>query len=447
MTTSVSVQHKPSFGLWRATSLVVGNIVGSGILLLPASLGLYGSLGLVGWGLTTVGAICVALVFARLAKRIPKIGGPYAYAHEAFGDFVGFQMAWSYWVGLWAGNAAVATAFVSYLTTFWPVLGQDMTLGFTVAAGSIWVFTLLNAFSLKLAGSFQVFATIVKVLPLVAIGIFGVFYIDFGHFTPLNPSGQPTLTALGSTLALTLFAFLGIESATVPAEDVINPEKTIPRATVLGTLASAGIYTWVMVVMLGLIPPHDLAQSNAPFADAGRIVFGDWAVPILSFSAAMAAFLTLNGWVLLQGQVPLAAARDGLFPPIFAKETKNGTPAWGLVLSSCLIMVMLAMNYQASLVEQFTTIILFTTFVQMLPYLYSCAAELLYLLTATEPVSRVQFVRTIAVTALGFIFTVAIVVGVGQKQVYLGMLFIFAGFPVYVWLKRKQSRESRKVPA
>ncbi len=444
MTTVNHPQHKPSFGLWRATALVVGNIVGSGILMLPASLGLYGSLGLVGWALTTVGSICVALVFARLARRIPKIGGPYAYAHKAFGDFVGFQMAWSYWVGLWAGNAAVATVFVSYLTTFWPELGQNMILSFTVAAGSIWAFTLLNSLSLKWAGSFQVFAVIVKVLPLAAIGIFGIFYFEPSHFTPLNPSGQPVLTALGSSLALTLFAFLGIESATVPADDVIDPEKTIPRATLIGTLIAAGIYTWVMVVMLGLMSPIELSQSNAPFADAGRIIFGEWAVPILSFSAAMAAFLTLNGWVMLQGQVPLAAARDGLFPKIFARETKQGTPAWGLVLSSCLIMVMLAMNYQASLVEQFTTIVLFTTFVQMLPYLYSCTAELLYLLTSKEQVSRAKFVRTVAITLLGFVFTVAIVAGVGQKQVYLGMLFIFAGFPVYVWLKRKPSVSQAK---
>jgi len=444
MTTNITPQHQPSFGLWRATALVVGNIVGAGILMLPASLGLYGSLGLVGWAITTLGSICVALVFARLARRNPKIGGPYAYAHKAFGDFIGFQMAWSYWVGLWAGNAAIATAFVSYLTVFWPILGQDMTLGFTVAAASIWGFTILNACSVKLVGSFQVIAVVVKVLPLAAIGIFGVFFVDLNNFSQFNPSGQPILTALGSSLALTLFAFLGIESATVPAEDVINPEKTIPRATVLGTLIAAGIYSWVMVVMLGLIPPLELAQSNAPFADAGRIIFGEWAVPILASSAAMAAFLTLNGWVMLQGQVPLAAARDGLFPPIFAKETKRGTPAWGLMLSSCLIMIMLVMNYQASLVEQFTTIILFTTFVQMLPYLYSCAAELLYLLTSTEPLPRARFIRTVMITLLGFIFTVAIVAGVGQKEVYLGMLFIFGGFPVYVWLKRKQQVSSSK---
>ncbi len=429
--------HKPSLGLWRASSLVVGNIVGSGILMLPASLGLYGSLGLIGWGITTIGSICIALVFARLAHRSPKIGGPYAYSHEAFGDFVGFQMAWSYWVGLWAGNAAVATAFVSYLTPFWPRLGEDMFLSFAVAAGSIWGFTILNVVSLRLVGSFQVVSVVVKILPLAAIGIFGVFYIDFSHFVPLNPSGQPWLTALGSSLALTLFAFLGIESATVPAEDVIDPEKTIPRATIIGTLISAGIYTWVMVVIMGLISPADLAQSQAPFADAGRIVFGEWAVPILSFSAALAAFLTLNGWVLLQGQVPLAAARDGLFPEIFGRETKQGTPAWGLVISSMLIMIMLVMNYQASLVEQFTTIVLFATFVQMLPYMYSCIAELLFLLRSEQPSPKASFIKPVLVASLGFAYTLLIVVGVGQSVVYLGMLFIFAGFPIYALMKKR----------
>jgi len=431
-----SSSSKRSLGLWRATSLVVGNIVGSGVLMLPASLGVYGSLGLLGWILTTVGSIALALVFARLSHQYPRIGGPYAYSREAFGEFVGFQMAWSYWVGTWASNAAIATAFVSYLTTFWPILAQDMFLAFIVAGGAVWFFTFVNVLGVRTAGVLQVFAVVVKVLPLAAIGLFGVFYINLEHFAPINPSGEPWVTALGSAAAMTLFSFLGIESATIPAENVIDPEKTIPRATVLGTLISAVIYIWTMTVILGLLPPAELAVSAAPFADASRVIFGNWSVPIVAASAAASAFVTLNGWILLQGQIPLAAARDKIFPAYFGKVTKNGTPAIGLILSSVLMTGMLMLNYQASLVDQFTMIVIFTTFAVLLPYLYSSAAELYFLCTGVANISGWRLVRSILVATIGFLYTVIIVAGAGQQAVYFGMIFVFAGFPCYVWMKR-----------
>lgn len=439
---NLQANHR-SLGLWRATSLVVGNIVGSGVLMLPASLGLYGTLGLLGWILTTIGSIALALVFARLSRQYPRIGGPYAYSREAFGEFVGFQMAWSYWVGTWASNAAIATAFVSYLTTFWPILAEDMLLAFVVAGGSVWLFTFVNVMGVRTAGIIQVFAVIVKVLPLAAIGLFGVFYINPEHFMPINPSGESWITALGSAAALTLFSFLGIESATIPAEDVIEPEKTIPRATVLGTLISAVIYIWVMTVILGLIPPAELSVSAAPFADAGRVIFGNWSVPIIAASAAASAFVTLNGWILLQGQIPLAAAKDKIFPAIFGKVTKTGAPVMGLILSSLLMTGMLVLNYQATLVDQFTLIVTFTTFAVLLPYLYSSAAELYFLCTGAAHLSGWRLVRPILVAAVAFLYTVVIVAGAGQQAVYFGMIFVFAGFPCYVWMKRADFLQKR----
>ncbi|MEN8237024.1 MAG: amino acid permease [Pseudomonadota bacterium] len=428
--------NQPSLGLWRATSLVVGNIVGAGVLMLPASLGVYGTLGLLGWMLTTVGSIALALVFARLSRQYPIIGGPYAYSREAFGEFIGFQMAWSYWVGTWASNAAIATAFVSYLTSFWPILAEDMFLAFVVSGGSVWLFTFVNTMGVRTAGILQVFAVVVKVVPLAAVGLFGVFYFNLENFVPINPSGVPWITALGSAAALTLFSFLGIESATIPAEDVIEPEKNIPRATVLGTLIAAVIYIWTMTVILGLIPPAELSVSAAPFADASRVIFGNWSVPIIAASAAASAFVTLNGWILLQGQIPLAAAQDKIFPACFRKVTKSGAPAVGLIISSLLMTGMLILNYQATLVDQFTAIVTFTTFAVLLPYLYSSAAELYFLCTGAAQLSGWRLARSILVALLAFLYTVVIVAGAGQQAVYYGMIFVFAGFPCYVWMKR-----------
>ncbi len=431
-----------SLGLWRTTSLVVGNIVGAGILMLPASLAIYGAIGLVGWVVTSVGAICLALIFARLSKQFPKTGGPYAYSREAFGDFVGFQMAWSYWVGTWASNAAIATTFVSYLTVFWPELATNMPLAFIVASLTVWIFTIINVIGVKTAGTVQVIATILKILPLVAIGLFGIWHLNVDHFIPLNPSGQPMFSAISAATALTLYAFLGIESATVPAENVINPTKTIPRATVLGTVIAAVIYIWTMTVVIGTVPPLELAQSTAPFADAGRVIFGSWMVPIIGASAALAAFVSLNGWILLQGQIPLAAAGDGLFPKMFARVTKNGAPIVGLIISSILMTSMLMMNYQASLVDQFTMIVTFTTFTILLPYLYSAVADLFFLCTSPTAIPKGQFIRSVTISLVGFGYTILIVLGSGQAAVYLGMLFVFSGFPIYAWMKRQSKLEA-----
>jgi APA family basic amino acid/polyamine antiporter len=424
-------------GLGRCTSLVVGNIVGAGLLMLPASLGIYGTLGLLGWGLTSIGAICLALIFARLAREVPKIGGPYAYSRAAFGDFVGFQMAWSYWCGTWASNAALATAFVSYLSVFFPELADNLFMAFAISFSVVWFLTFVNILGIREAAIVQVIITILKILPLAAIGIFGLVHINIDHFTPLNPSGTAFWPAISSAAALTLFSFLGLESATVPADDVKNPEKTIPLATILGTVISTIIYIWMMVTILGIIPPETLAQSTAPFADAARVIFGDWAVPIIAASALLAVFGTLNGWILLQGQIPVAAAQDKLFPAFFGKLNKKHAPWLSLIISASLMTGMLLLNYQANLTDQFTTIVAFTTFAVLLPYLYSAVAELYFLIQDKQKMSSGRYWRSLTVAFLAFLYTVFIVGGAGQEAVYMGMIFVFAGFPLYVLMKRK----------
>lgn len=423
------------FGFWRSVSLVVGNIIGSGIFLLPASLGAYGLFGLLGWVITSLGSICLALVFARLSFRFPKTGGPYAYSKSAFGDFIGFQVAWNYWVGTWASNAAISTAFVSYLSELVPVLKTNNALAFCVAFSAVWFFTFINTQSVRSAGILQVFITIAKAIPLICIGIYGIFYIDLSHFTQLGNIQVPPLQALAASSALTLFAFLGLESATIPAEHVLEPEKTIPKATIVGTLFSAVVYIWCTVVLFGILDSEALRHSHAPFADAGALLFGGWAKPFIAFCAAFAAFGTLNGWILVQGQVPLAAAQDGLFPKLFQKQNKNGSPYMGLIVSSILMSGMLFMNYGANLVEQFTTIVNFTTFSVLLPYLYSTVADLYFLLL--ERTQSKTLLPQIGVTLLAFLYTLLIVVGSGKEAVFLGILFLFSGFPFYAWMKAR----------
>ncbi|MBD2892484.1 Arginine/agmatine antiporter [Actinomadura sp. RB99] len=427
-------------GPWMASALVVGNMIGSGVFLLPSSLAKYGPVSLVAWVFTAAGAVLLALVFARLARAYPETGGPYAYARRAFGDFVGFQTAWGYWIAVWAGNAAIAVAFVGYLAHFWHALGTDKPLAAGVGLAAIWALTAVNSYGVRQGGLVQVVTTAVKLVPLLLIAVGGLFFVESANFGPFNASGTSAFSAVTAAAALTLWSFIGLESATVPAEDVEDPERTIPRATMAGTVVTALIYILGTVAVLGLVPAAALATSTAPFADAADAAFGGWAADLVAAGAAISAFGALNGWILLQGQVPYAAARDGLFPRFFARTGRGGTPVAGLVVSSVLVTVLMVMNYNSSLVDQFTFIILLATLTTVIPYAYAAAAELVLLATDRAAFSGRRLARDAVIALLAFGYSVWAIAGAGYEVVYKGTLLIFAGMPVYAWLKYRENR-------
>ena len=417
-------------GMWMVTALVVGNMIGSGIFLLPASLGSFGGISIVGWIVSAAGATLLALVFSRLSRLVRKSGGPYVYTREAFGDFAGFLVAWGYWISIWTTNAAIAVAFVSYMTLFWGALDGNPVLAVGLGLATIWGLTWVNVLGVHTAGVVQLVTTVVKVLPLLAIASFGLFYVEASNFQPFNASGQSAFSAITATVALTVWAFLGLESGTTPAEHVHEPEKTIPRATIIGTLGTAVIYILGTIAVMGTIAPADLAGSNAPYAEAARAMWGSWAGYAVGAGAVVSCFGALNGWLLLQGQIPLAAARDGLFPKVFGRISKYDTPAHGLVFSSVLASVLLVMNYSKSLVEQFTFIILLATLNTLVPYLFCSLAELML---------RRKLSYNSVVSVLAFAFSLWAIAGAGREIVYWGFLLLLLGFPVYVWIHRGRS--------
>jgi basic amino acid/polyamine antiporter, APA family len=422
-------------GLWMVTALVVGNMVGSGIFLLPASLGPYGGVSIVGWAISATGATVLALVFARLSRIVKKSGGPYAFTREGFGDFPGFLVAWGYWISIWTTNAAIAVAFVSYLTVFVPELSTSPILAAGVGLATIWLLTFVNARGVHAAGVVQLVTTVLKLLPLAAIATFGLVHVDFGNFVPFNASGQGAFPAVSATVALTLWAFLGLESGSTPAEHIVDPERTIPRATLLGTLGAAVIYILGTVAVMGVIPSAALAKSNAPFADAARAMWGPWAGYAVALGAVVSCFGALNGWLLLQGQIPLAAARDRLFPAVFSRVSRFDTPADGLVISSVLASILLAMNYTRSLVEQFTFIILLATLNTLVPYIFCSMAEIMIYLKDPARYSGRRLGGLVALSAAAFAYSLWALGGAGMETVYWGFLLLMAGVPFYVWIR------------
>jgi APA family basic amino acid/polyamine antiporter len=443
-------------GLFMAVALVVGNMIGSGVFTLPSAMAgvsvTNGAGSLLAWVFTGVGAVVLALVFANLGRAYPRTGGPYVFARRAFGDFIGFQTAWGYWIAAWAGNAAIAVAFVGYLAFFFPVLSETAIYGALAGIGVIWLLTLVNVLGVRGSGWVQVVTTVLKFVPLLAIGLIGIFFIEGDNFGAFAPNGlgmgDGLLGGVTAAATLTLWAFIGLESATVPAEEVTNPERTVPRATVIGTVVTTLVYILATVAVMGVIPAATLQDSSSPFAAAAASIFGgtgywDDAVALV---ALVSTFGALNGWILLQGRVPLAAARDGLFPKRFATVSgRAGTPVFGLVVSSLLVTGLMLMNYTKSLVDQFTFILLLATLTTLIPYAYSAAAQM-YLLFA----DRVRFQgRRLAidggVALLAFAYAVWTIAGAGSDVVFKGFMLLMLGVPVYIYMKWRDSKQGRSV--
>lgn len=427
-------KDKRKLGLIVATALVLGNMVGSGIFLLPASLAPYGAWSLGGWGVTSVGALLLAWVFSRLARRRPSAGGPYAYSRAGFGDCVGFLVAWGYWISIVAGLAAIAVALVGYLAVFIPTLVSQPLLGALAALGVIWGLTAVNILGVRSAGSVQVVTTVLKLLPLLALALFG-----FAYFNPelLAPAQQPVgspFTAINATVALTLWAFLGLESATIPAEHLRNPTKTIPRATLIGTLIAALLYVACTTVVMGIIPAGELAHSSAPFADAAELLWGQWAGWLIAAAAVISCFGALNGWTMMVGQMPRAVARDHLFPRFFGRDCSRGTPALGLLCAGVLTSILVLMNYQRGLVEMFTFIILLSTLSTLIPYLFCSMTELIQ--SRHDKGTRLRRIVNVVLACGAFLYVLWAIESTGQEAVYWGFLLLLLGVPIYAWQMR-----------
>ena len=427
----------PKIGLWTSTALVVGNMIGSGIFLLPATLAVYGGISLLGWIGSSIGAIALALLFSNFCKLIPHApGGPYAYTRAGLGDFAAYMVAWGYWISVWCTNAAIAVTFVSYLTVFFPSLSTNAYLSVGTGLAAVWMLTWVNTLGVKAAGRVQLVTTVMKLTPLVLVAFVGLFYIDLHNFTPFNISGQSNLSAITTTATLTLFAFLGMESATIPAGNIKDPEKTIPRATMIGTWVTILVYILGSVAVMGMIPAAELQQSNAPFADAAALIWGDSARDWVAVGAIISTFGALNGWILLQGQVPLAAARDKMFPQIFKRENSKGIPAIGIVISSILISALMLMNFSKGLNDTFKFMILLTTVTVLVPYLFSAASYGLIILQ--QKFWRRDSITKIILAVVAFIYSLWAVVGSGEESVYWGFIAILSGIPFYVWMKRNE---------
>lgn len=287
---------------------------------------------------------------------------------------------------------------------------------------------------------------VLKLVPLFAVAVVGLFYLDADNFSPFNASDKSWFGAIRAAAPLTLWAFIGLESATVPAEDVDNPQRIIPLSTMIGTIVTTIVYILGTVVVFGVIATPVLAESTAPFSDAARAMWGSEFADFVTIGAVISAYGCLNGWILLSAQVPLAAARNGIFPSVFAQLSNRGVPLAGLLVSSVLASGLVLMNYTQGLVDAFTETLLLATLTTLVPYAFSSMAQLLLMVTDRASFSTRTLARDAVIASLAFAYSLWAIEGAGQEVVFKGFLLILAGTPVYVgmrWVQLCKSSEGR----
>ena len=432
-------EQPAKLGLWTSTSLVVGGMIGAGVYLVPAAMASFGSISLLGWLFAAVGTFFIAKVFSGLSKMVPgAAGGVYAYTRTGFGDFAGFLIGWGYYISVVTANAAIVVSFVGAMSTFFPALKTQPIDAVLTGLGAIWFLTWINNRGVKASGEVQLITSILKILPLVVIGIGGLFFIKAANFYPFNATKSSAFGAITNAAAIAMFALVGIECATIPAENVENPEKTVSRATMIGLFVTVAVYLLGAVSIIGVIPAAQLKTSASPYADAAVAIFGSGARYWAAAGAAVAAFGCLNGWILVQGQIPMALAQDKLFPGAFGRQNKRAAPYVGIIISSILVSLFMMMNYTKGLVDQFKFLSLLATINTLVPYLFCAAAYIIIRFTKKENHGG-GWTAAIFVAVMAFAYSLWAVAGAGESAVFWGFLLILAGLPFYVWVAYKKT--------
>jgi basic amino acid/polyamine antiporter, APA family len=423
--------------LLGAVALIVGNMVGTSVYTLPALLAREtGPLGILAWVVTAAGYLFVALVYASLGTRYPETGGPYVFAREALGEFAGFQSVWAYWFSAVVGNAAIVTGVVGYIEGFSPTLASSELHRFILAQALLWGLCVINVLGIKVSARIQISVLFLNVVPLLLFSIIALFYFDPANLTPFAPRGWGSLV---TGVALIVWAYSGIESATVPAEEVRDSAHTIRRATLLGYAVGTAAFLLAAVAVAGVVPNVELATSARPIALAAERTIGPWAATIIAFAAIIAGLGTLNGWILMAGRIPVSAARDGIFFPALARlHPRFGTPHVSLIAATIIGSLTLGLYFTDTTLGVFDTIVQLSVLTTLLPHLYTSAAEwMLRRRGEIQPDARNRWRRQL-VAAIAFAFVLWSMYGIGPAITRWAFLVILAGIPLYIWFKTRR---------
>ena len=425
---------KKEISLFMATMLVCGNMIGSGVFMLPATLAsVSGPLStIIAWIITAGGSILIALSFANLGTRYPETGGAYQYTKTAFGEFTGFLSAWLYWNGSWIGNAAIIVTLASYSAAVIPVLNNPLV-SIIYTSAILWIFTIINIVGVEKAGKLQSFATVFKILFFLVFIVIAFLNFDSGNLLPLIPEGKGFST-IPLAATSTLWAFVGMESATVTAGEIKNPKKNVRKSTIYGILIASVIYILISLASMGAMPNSELSQSQAPLTDILSKILGSSVGKPITFAVVICILGTTIGWLLSTARVAYAAGEDGVFPKFFGKlHPKYKTPANSLIIGSVLVNILLIMNYQQSMVDAFTFITILATLSFLPIYLLTAAAEIMLMFKVGEEFNLKIFIKRAIVPLLAFVYSIWTIYGSGAETVMWGFILLLLGVPFYIY--------------
>lgn len=424
--------------LTQATMLVAGNMIGTGVFLLPVNLAQVGSIAIFGWVIATFGVAALGLVFAKLGELKPSAGGPYVYARDFLGPFAGFQTNYIYWFGNWIGNVAIAVAAIGYLAELVPGL-TDPPASVIATGALIWVLTIVNIMGPRVVGALETWTMALAIIPILAIATLGWQWFDSQTFLAAwNVSGESDMQAVSRAASMALWAYMGIESAAVSAGVIENPTRNVPLATLIGLAMAAVIYVLSSSVVMGILPNDELRTSHAPFAEAARLAIGTSGAVIISVCAVLKSVGSLGGWMMLVGQSAQAAAKDGMFPRIFARENSHGVPGIGLALVSGLMTIVLFATVSPTIADQFNHIVNLAVILIIVPYIYSAVAIVKVVYDLKLPHATFRMYKWIALVAV--IYCIWAVLGGDPMTVVHALAALLISVPLYPFFIRSMAK-------
>lgn len=430
---------KKEIGLFTATALVISNMVGAGILMLPTTLAQVAGPGatIIAWVLTGIGALVMALTFANLGSKIPKNGGVYEYSRMAYGNFGGFLTAWLYWNGSWIGNASMYIVATTYLGAVFPSLLSNPVVSFLFASGLLWICTYINIRGTKFAGRITAGLTVFKILLFGSFVVIGFMGFDKANIMPMFPEGKG-LGSIPVAAGITLWAFMGLETAAVTGGEIKNPEKNIKRSTILGMLISTFLYLIISISAMGAMSQADLAKSTAPITDIISKVLNVGNLSIISVFIAISVLGTSLGWLLSTARVSFAAGEDGVFPKIFAKiHPKYGTPHISLIINSIMVNIILVMNFTDGLSGAYSFIVLLATLSYLPVYGFTAIAEIILMAKGKRRASVKNYTLLVIRALIAFAFSIWGIISSGAETVMYGFILTMLAVPVYGYMKLK----------
>lgn len=428
---------KRDLGLGAATAIVIGNMIGSGIFTAPQSLAASANptTAIIAWVITSIGSLFLALIFANLGAKYPRSGGPIVYSRLAFGDFAAFLVAWTLWIGMWIGNAAIITAIVRYLTTFFPEIGRSGGLAFAISSGILWFFTLINIKGVKEAGYVGLITTVAKIAVLVVIIIVAIWGFNLEHLKAASSPSLSSFSTIPVAVAITLWSFIGLESASVTGGEIKNPQRNIKLSTIIGFSLTALIYIVTSISAMGAMPQSELSHAAAPMSDIiNRITGGSWGGWFIAIGVIIAAGGATSGWILTTARSSFAAGEENLFPKFFAKvHPKFSTPYVSLLIAGVLANSLLVLNYALSLTEAFDFMILLATLAFIPAYCFSAAAYVL--LVNGDKKGWKRILKASIIPILGFSYCIYATFAAGAHVAMYTFLLMLVGIPFFIIMK------------